>query len=184
VENGSGPSQSHRDRGTKVTDEEQGCHGENVGALGALGALQRMPARAPHRGNNIILSRKAAKDAKKPTPGTLPHRSDAIGQTETSPHTRTATEKWINYPSLRLGPGRSRGKGRIQRQLRRAFIARGNEISSSDAYRWCKRWQSREFGHWERWSITRVLMTMADRVGRAQTIGRPWLWRLKQENTS
>jgi hypothetical protein len=96
-----------------------------------------------------------------------------------SPHTRTATEKWINYPSLRLGPGRSRGKGRIQRQLRRAFIASGNEISSSDAYRWCKRWQAREFGQWERWSITRVLMTMADRVGRAQTIGRPWIWRLR-----
>jgi hypothetical protein len=38
---------------------------------------------------------------------------------------------------------------------------------------------TREFGQWERWSIVRILEQVAVRVGRAETIGRPWLWRLK-----
>jgi hypothetical protein len=52
-------------------------------------------------------------------------------------------------------------------------------LTSSDVYRWCKRWQAREFGQWERWSIVRILDVVAERVGRAPTIGRPWIWRLK-----
>ncbi len=68
AESGSGRSQPRHDRGATTTEKDQGCHGGNVGALGAL---QRLPARLPLRGNNVIYSRKAAKDAKKPTPGIL-----------------------------------------------------------------------------------------------------------------
>jgi hypothetical protein len=31
----------------------------------------------------------------------------------------------------------------------------------------------------ERWSIVRILREIADPVARAPTIGRPWLWRLR-----
>jgi hypothetical protein len=99
--------------------------------------------------------------------------------TEIGPNTQTPAIKWINYPSLRLGIGKSKGKGRIQTQLRRAFITHGDVISSTQAYQWCKRHQSSAFGQWERWSITRVLMTMADRVGHSRGPGRPWIWRLR-----
>jgi hypothetical protein len=100
--------------------------------------------------------------------------------TPRSTHERTATEKWLGHPNLRLRPrAPNAGRGRLQRQIRRAFIAHGDEVSASDIYRWCKRWQAREFGQWERWSITRVLMTMADQIGRASTRGNPWIWRLK-----
>ena len=71
------------------------------------------------------------------------------------------------------------GKGRLQRQIARAFIAHGPVLTSSDVYRWCKRWQAREFGQWERWSIVRILDVVADRVGRGTGRGWPWLWRLK-----
>jgi len=84
------------------------------------------------------------------------------------------------YPNLRLGVGGAKGRGRLQRQIRRAFIAHGPVLNSSDVYRWCKRWRAREFGQWERWSIVRILDVVADRVGRATTIGRPWIWRLKR----
>jgi hypothetical protein len=33
----------------------------------------------------------------------------------------------------------------------------------------------------ERWSIVRILRQIAEPIGRADTIGRPWLWRLKDE---
>jgi hypothetical protein len=90
-------------------------------------------------------------------------------------------DAWVKNPGLRLGIGKSKGRGRIQIAVRRAFIAHGDVITSSDVYRWCR--GNGVFGQWERWSITRVLMTMADRVGHGTGRGRPWLWR-KRENMS
>jgi hypothetical protein len=52
-------------------------------------------------------------------------------------------------------------------------------VSATDIYRWCQRWQSARFGMPERWSIVRVLRRVAEPIGRATTIGRPWIWRLK-----
>jgi hypothetical protein len=31
-----------------------------------------------------------------------------------------------------------------------------------------------------RWSVHRILRQLCQRVGRAETIGRPWLWRLRE----
>jgi hypothetical protein len=94
---------------------------------------------------------------------------------------RSPSQLWPNSPNLRLRPhAPNAGRGRLQRQIARAFIAHGPVLTSSDVYRWCKRWQAREFGQWERWSIVRILDVVAERTGRASTIGRPWLWRLKQ----
>jgi hypothetical protein len=61
----------------------------------------------------------------------------------------------------------------------RAFITHGDVVSASDIYRWCERWQQRRFGMPERWSIVRILEPIAVRVGRAETTGRPWIWRLR-----
>jgi hypothetical protein len=87
---------------------------------------------------------------------------------------------WLRYRNLRLRlRAPAAGRGRLQRQIRRAFIAHGPVLTSSDVYRWCKRWQAREFGQWERWSIVRILDVVAERVGHSRGPGRPWLWRLK-----
>jgi hypothetical protein len=32
------------------------------------------------------------------------------------------------------------------------------------------------------WSVYRILIGIAEPIGRAPTIGRPWLWRLKDEH--
>jgi hypothetical protein len=139
-----------------------------------------MPARAPLRGNDIILSRKAAKDAKKPTPGTLPHRPDGT-------HEHTATEKWLGHPNLRLRPhAPNAGRGRLQRQIRRAFAGRPL-LTSSQVYDSCyvkRRVFGERIPQRHRHSVWRILRTIADPIGRASTIGRPWLWRLKQDINS
>src|SRR5262249_51702299 len=63
----------------------------------------------------------------------------------------------------------------------RAFEACGPRLSASLVYDWARRWQRRHdekrINQRERYSIVRVLMTMAVRDGRAGTRGRPWLWR-------
>jgi hypothetical protein len=33
---------------------------------------------------------------------------------------------------------------------------------------------------WHRWSVSRILRQIAEPIGRASTIGRPWIWRLKE----
>jgi hypothetical protein len=57
-------------------------------------------------------------------------------------------------------------------------------VSASEIYRWARRWQrcrdGKRINQRERWSIRRRLVEIAEPVGRASTIGRPWLWRLKQ----
>src|SRR5262249_7778219 len=81
----------------------------------------------------------------------------------------------------RRPPAPAKGRGRIQRQVRRAFEACGPRLSVSLVYDWARRWQRRHdekrINQRERYSIVRVLMTMAVRDGRAGTRGRPWLWR-------
>jgi hypothetical protein len=81
----------------------------------------------------------------------------------------------------RRPPAPAKGRGRIQRQVRRAFEACGPRLSASLVYDWARRWQRRHdekrINQRERYSIVRVLITMAVRDGRAGTRGRPWLWR-------
>src|SRR5262249_9636726 len=72
-------------------------------------------------------------------------------------------------------------RGRIQRQCRRALWALGT-VSASDAIAWSYRevmWGERS-RHFYR-AATRALTSIgAVRVGRAKTIGRPWLWRFPE----
>jgi hypothetical protein len=90
---------------------------------------------------------------------------------------------WLRHPNLHRRPhAPNAGRGRLQRQIARAFIAHGDVVSATDIYRWCQRWQSARFGMPERWSIVRVLRRVAEPVGRATTRGRPWLWRPRHAN--
>ena len=86
---------------------------------------------------------------------------------------------------LRRPPRPSYLAGPVQKGLWRAFIMSGKEtLSTSDlkAFVYCLR-QHRE-GRVDRalcFSIRRAADRLCVRAGRAQTIGRPWLWALKPE---
>jgi hypothetical protein len=73
------------------------------------------------------------------------------------------------------------GCGRLQRQIARAFIAAGSDVvSSSQVYDFTFA-QDRHGWRWRHYRLVyRILMEIAEPVGRAPTIGRPWLWRLKE----
>src|SRR4051812_24239080 len=91
--------------------------------------------------------------------------------------------KWAEYPNLLRRPhAPNKGRGRLQRQIRRAFIIHGREVSSSLIYEhamsWSQRLDGRPLGWDHRWSIVRILETLADRVRREPPYG-AWLWRLK-----
>jgi hypothetical protein len=86
---------------------------------------------------------------------------------------------WNDYPNLRLRPhAPNAGRGRIQVIVRRAFLVGGPVLSSSQIYDWCftKRRKLTTLKGYMAW---RVLRQIADPVGRATTIGRPTLWRLR-----
>jgi hypothetical protein len=70
------------------------------------------------------------------------------------------------------------------RQTRRPFIAAdGGVLSSSDIYDWtyARRRHRMPLGLY--WSVLRILRVIADPVGRADSIGRPILWKLRLRNS-
>jgi hypothetical protein len=80
-------------------------------------------------------------------------------------------------------PSPNKGRGRIQIQVKRAFVAAGGDtLSSSEVFDWVfARARRVSWRRRQRWSVVRVLRQIADPVGRAGTRGRPWLWRLKPD---
>jgi len=96
--------------------------------------------------------------------------------------------KWQHHPNLRWRPhAPSKGRGPVQRAIRRAFTASGAEVLTSSAiYDWTH--GRRRFGRLKSmppgiYSRTRrTLRTMCEPVGRAPTRGRPWLWRLRNSH--
>jgi hypothetical protein len=93
--------------------------------------------------------------------------------------------KWPHHPNLRSRPPTpSKGRGPVQRATRRAFAASGAEaLTSTQIYDWAYarrrlgRRKSMPFGVYSQ--ALRTLRAMCDRVGRGTSIGRPWLWRLR-----
>jgi hypothetical protein len=88
-----------------------------------------------------------------------------------------ANMKWPHHRNLRRRPAKpALGRGRLQRQVRRA-------ISASKIFDWCyarRRLLLRKpLTTRHRYSVWRILMTIADPVERGTSIGRPWLWRLR-----
>jgi hypothetical protein len=66
----------------------------------------------------------------------------------------------------------------MQRAVRRAFIVHGPVASSSQIYDWVFP-QKRKLTPLRCHGVWRILRKIAVQVGRAETIGRPWLWRLR-----
>jgi hypothetical protein len=66
----------------------------------------------------------------------------------------------------------------MQRAVRRAFLVHGPVASSSQIYDWVFP-QKRKLTQLRRHGVWRILRKVAVQIGRAETIGRPWLWRLK-----
>ena len=94
-----------------------------------------------------------------------------------------------NYPNLLLVPAApAKGRGRLQRQIARCFVLFGPQVSTSRLYDWCYAHNPKaRQSQLHRWSVTLILRRVADRIGRAPTHGRPWIWRLKRpaaENNS
>ena len=87
---------------------------------------------------------------------------------------------WERYPNLaQRPPAPARGRGRVQKLARRALIALGNpSTTTTEVLQWTRcRGGVR---HHDYRAARRALDRIADRVGRAETIGRPWLWRLRE----
>jgi hypothetical protein len=90
---------------------------------------------------------------------------------------------WDRFPGLRFGHKvGSAGRGKIQLAVRRAFVAAGTStLTTSVVFDYAlARHRNDGWRRRHRWSVVRVLLGIADRVGRADTPGRPWLWRLKK----
>jgi hypothetical protein len=93
--------------------------------------------------------------------------------------------KWNRSRNLRLRPTKpALGRGRLQRQVRRAFLTAGAPArSASEIFDWC--YARRRLMHGKplttrhRYSVWRILVTIAYPVGRGTSIGRPILWRLR-----
>jgi hypothetical protein len=93
---------------------------------------------------------------------------------------REPSRGWLTYPNLQRRPrSPNAGRGRLQTQVRRAFTS-ADVLSSTTIYDWCfPRNRRHAYSQAMRWSIRRILDVRCEPVGRAPTIGRPWLWRLK-----
>lgn len=84
--------------------------------------------------------------------------------------------------NLRLKPySPNKFRGRIQVQIRRAFVSACRDtLSAGELYDWIfPRDRDVQYKPGHRLTVCRELRRIANRVGRAPTRGRPWLWRLK-----
>ena len=98
--------------------------------------------------------------------------------------THTAPVKWPDHPNLRLRPSAPNfGRGRMQRQIARCFMVCGPVVSSSRVYDWVFA-RKRKLTEFNRFDVWRILIEIAEPVARAPTIGRPWLWQLRDQSES
>jgi hypothetical protein len=82
---------------------------------------------------------------------------------------RDPPQGWARYPNLqRRPPAPNADLGRLQRQTMRAFTVGGAVLSSTAVYDWCfPRDRTRARSQAARWSVRRVLMRIAEPIGRA-----------------
>src|SRR5262249_6594727 len=89
--------------------------------------------------------------------------------------------------NLLMRPARpAAGRGSVQQGIKRAFVMLGcGELSTSDIVQFThalRLHQGRKLNGGVYQLVHRRLSEIADKVGRASTIGRPYRWRLKDEN--
>jgi hypothetical protein len=97
--------------------------------------------------------------------------------------------KWKGSRNLRLRPAKpALGRGRLQVQIRRAFVVHGSMVTSSQVYNWTHAKRRLMLGKplttRHRYSVWRILVAIADPVDRGTSIGRPWLWRLRNSESA
>ena len=90
--------------------------------------------------------------------------------------------KWPRAPNLRKRPPKpALGRGRVQRMVRRAFIAHdATELTTTELLDWAygrRRPGSLPCGLYR--SLYRACVLHCVRVRRTEGCGRPWLWRLR-----
>jgi len=84
-------------------------------------------------------------------------------------------------PRSNLSRIAAKGNGRVQRQCRRALLVHGT-ISTSDAIAWAYRelmWGAPRRNTLNRATRRALASIGAVKVGRAATVGRPWLWEMR-----
>ena len=93
---------------------------------------------------------------------------------------RSPSQKWVGHPNLQRRPrAPMAGRGRLQRMVARAFLAGGDVLTATQVYDWCfARDRRRARSQGARWSVRRVLMTVAEPIDRVPPYG-AWRWRLK-----
>jgi hypothetical protein len=80
---------------------------------------------------------------------------------------RKVPAKWLDHPNLQRRPhAPNKGRGRLQRQIRRAFVGHCL-LSSSQVYDWAyprhRAWR-RPMSEAVRWSVHRILRQIADPI--------------------
>ena len=89
--------------------------------------------------------------------------------------------KWLGYPNLARRPATpAKNRGPVQRLARRALLVLGI-ASTSEIMDWAYCRKRRRQNHNNRAARRALGQIGAVCVGRAKTIGRPNLWRLKDE---
>jgi hypothetical protein len=100
---------------------------------------------------------------------------------ETSSLVHSPSEGWSRYPNLQLRPhSPNKGRGRLQVQIRRAFVGH-RLLSSSQVYDWCfprHRAYRRPMSEAVRWSVHRILRQIAEPICKVPPHN-AWLWRLR-----
>jgi hypothetical protein len=91
-----------------------------------------------------------------------------------------ASHGWARYPNLQLRPhAPNAGRGRLQRQIARAFINHPFR-STSEIYDWCyARDRGRTRSEAMRWSVHRILREIAEPIGKDRRHG-AIIWRLRR----
>lgn len=112
----------------------------------------------------------------------LHHPSSLSGSGDAASKAPGARSGWASYPGLRF-PGHtagSRGRGRIQLAVKRAFVAAGTStLTTSDVFDYAlARHRKDGWRQQQRWSVVRVLRQMCDPIGRDRRYG-AIIWRLK-----
>jgi hypothetical protein len=117
--------------------------------------------------------------------GEAPIRAPGKQDTNQAEQYARASSKWDGHPNLALRPEKpALGRGRLQRQIGRAFLATGSDVlSATTILDWCYPRRRARLPSWNRWKVARICSELCVPVGRADTRGRPILWRLRNSDS-
>ena len=78
----------------------------------------------------------------------------------------------------------NKGRGRLQRQVRRAFLIHGPVVVSSQVYDLCFREERQRRSQLNRRRVWQLLNEVAEVVGRERSQGAPLIWRLREPDSA